>query len=292
MPIIPVRFRKEIQLHLLNNYSVNVKKSTPLILGIDGPPGDGKTFQCNEILKELKCSVVSLSASDFGSVYESNAANYVVQKYREAAAQPMPVLILNDIDTAIGTWGKLTQYTANRQFVLNELMHLCDYPENPHDIPSKRVPIVMTGNDFKKMYAPLIRFGRMKHFEWIPTYEEKLDIICDILYPLSSSACNKILDESEKFYLNLIKKNGSIKEKKPLNISLPISFYSQLRMEITNKCLSQDLDQLGWYQTYSKITTMDIDLYDKIIGEGLFNDDIILNIAKCSIEKYVINSFV
>lgn len=227
MPIIPTRFRKELQLHLLNNYSVGVKKSTPLILGIDGPPGDGKTFQCNETLKELKCSVVSLSASDFGSVYESNAANYVVQKYREAAAQPMPVLILNDIDTAIGNWGKLTQYTANRQFVLNELMHLCDYPENPHDIPSKRVPIIMTGNDFKKMYAPLIRFGRMKHFEWIPTWKEKFDIISDILYPLSSSSCKKILDESEKFYFTLVKRIRCSSKKNPMNDSLPISFYSQ-----------------------------------------------------------------
>lgn len=292
MSIIPIRFRKEIQLHLLNNYSVGDKNSTPLILGIDGPPGDGKTFQCNQALKELKCSVVSLSASDFGSIYESNAANYVVQKYREAANQPMPVLILNDIDTAIGNWGNLTQYTANRQFVLNELMHLCDYPENPHDIPSKRVPIIMTGNDFKKMYAPLIRFGRMKHFEWIPTYEEKIEVICDILYPLSTSVCKRIFDESEILYLNIVKGKECSEEKNPLKLSLPISFYSQLRMEITNKYLLQNLDKYGWYQTYSKIRTMDIDLYNRIIEEELFDDDIILNIAKCSIEKYIINSFV
>lgn len=292
MSIIPVRFRKEIQLHLLNNYSVDVKKLTPLILGIDGPPGDGKTFQCNETLKELKCNVVSLSASDFGSVYESNAANYVVQKYREAATRPMPVLILNDIDTAIGNWGKLTQYTANRQFVLNELMHLCDYPENPHDIPSKRVPIIMTGNDFKKMYAPLIRFGRMKHFEWVPTCEERLEIISDILYPLSPSSCKKIFDESEKFYFNIKKRKRHSSEKNPLKDFLPISFYSQLRMEIINKCLSKDLDQLGWYQTYSKIKTMNLDLYDKIIEDELFDDAAILDITKYSIEKYVINSFV
>lgn len=286
MPIIPIRFRKEIQLHLLNNYSIGFKETTPLILGIDGHPGDGKTFQCNEILKELNCNVVSLSASDFGSKYESIASNYIIQKYREAASMPMPVLLLNDIDTAIGNWGELAQFTSNRQFVLNELMHLCDCPENPHDIPSKRVPIIMTGNDFKKMYAPLVRFGRMKHFEWAPFYEEKLDIISDILYPLSPITCKKILDDCESFYLKTTKKEQSS------NVSLPISFYSQLRTEITNKRLSEHLDFFGWHQTRSEMENMNINLYEKIITDGLYDDTTILDIAKDSIEKYIINSFV
>ncbi|MCH5209808.1 MAG: AAA family ATPase [Oscillospiraceae bacterium] len=292
MTMIPIRFRREIQMHLLNNYASATKKSTPLILGIDGRPGDGKTFQCNEVLRELGCNVVSLSASDFGSMYESNAANYIVEKYREAATQPMPVLILNDIDTAIGEWGHLTQYTANRQFVLNELMHLCDFPENPHDIPANRVPIIMTGNDFKKIYAPLVRFGRMKHFEWIPTNDERLEIIYDILYPLPPTTCNKIFDESEKHYVTIVRRKRNINTKKPLKESLPIAFYSQLRMEIINKCLSKDLDELGWHQTYSKISAMEHDLYDKAIDDATFSDIDILEILKCSIEKYVINSFV
>lgn len=39
--------------------------------------------------------------------------------------------------------------------------------ENP------RVPIVVTGNDFSTLYAPLIRDGRMETFYWAPTREER-----------------------------------------------------------------------------------------------------------------------
>lgn len=298
MSFIPQRFRKAIQLHLLNNYSASVNMSTPLILGIDGYPGDGKTFQCNEVLGELECNIVSLSASDFGSIYESNAANYIIENYREAATKPMPVLVLNDLDTAIGNWGSLTQYTANRQFVLNEIMHLCDFPENPHDIPTKRVPIIMTGNDFKKIYAPLIRFGRMNHFEWIPTYEERFEIVSDMLFPLPALICKKVFDESEKYYINKQNISNKLIKKRDVNTQrhsrtfLPISFYSQLRMEIINQYLSKNLDQFGWYQVHSRLSTMKNDLYDEIIEEISFNSNNVLDIAKQLIDKFFLKSFV
>lgn len=292
MPVIPNRFRREVQLHLLNNYAAGLKNATPLILGIDGAPGDGKTFQCNAVLQELQCSVVSLSASDFGSMYESNAANYVVQKYREVAAKPMPVLVLHDVDTAIGNWGKLTQYTANRQFVLNELMHLCDCPENPHDIPAKRVPIIMTGNDFMKMYAPLVRFGRMRHFEWVPNSEERLEIVSDILYPLPESVCRKVFFEAERQYANQIKKVRADDAERARRNTLPISFYSQLRVEIVNAYLAKCLERAGWYQTYSKTVALAYDLYDEILSGDFITEKDIFDILAESIRKHEISSFV
>ena len=42
--------------------------------------------------------------------------------------------------------------------------------ENP------RVPIIVTGNDFSTLYAPLIRDGSMEKFYWAPTREDRIGV--------------------------------------------------------------------------------------------------------------------
>jgi hypothetical protein len=46
--------------------------------------------------------------------------------------------------------------------------------ENP------RVPIIVTGNDFSTLYAPLIRDGRMEKFYWAPTREDRIGVCTGI----------------------------------------------------------------------------------------------------------------
>lgn len=63
--------------------------------------------------------------------------------------------------------------TVNNQIVVGTLMNLSDNPTRvsigqdwrESDI-THRVPIIVTGNDFSKIYAPLIRDGRMDKFYW------------------------------------------------------------------------------------------------------------------------------
>nr|AGL08673.1 chloroplast rubisco activase 2 [Sagittaria graminea]AGL08675.1 chloroplast rubisco activase 2 [Sagittaria graminea] len=43
-----------------------------------------------------------------------------------------------------------------------------------------RVPIVVTGNDFSTLYAPLIRDGRMEKFYWAPTREDRVGVCTGI----------------------------------------------------------------------------------------------------------------
>lgn len=40
-----------------------------------------------------------------------------------------------------------------------------------------RVPIIVTGNDFSTLFAPLVRDGRMDKFFWAPTFDDKTDIV-------------------------------------------------------------------------------------------------------------------
>lgn len=66
-----------------------------------------------------------------------------------------------------------TQTTVNNQMVVGTLMNLCDNPTRVSigqdwreaDIVN-RVPIIVTGNDFSTLWAPLIRDGRMEKFYW------------------------------------------------------------------------------------------------------------------------------
>jgi hypothetical protein len=74
--------------------------------------------------------------------------------------------------------------TVNNQIVIGTLMNICDDP-NRVSIGAnwresdyiKRVPIIVTGNDFSTLYAPLIRDGRMEKFYWQPQREDVVNIV-------------------------------------------------------------------------------------------------------------------
>lgn len=95
----------------------------------------------------------------------------------------MSVLMINDLDAGVGRFGN-TQMTVNNQIVIGTLMNLADNPTRvsigqkwrESDV-THRVPIIVTGNDFSTLYAPLIRDGRMEKFYWQPGREDIINIV-------------------------------------------------------------------------------------------------------------------
>merc|ERR1712094_150515 len=96
----------------------------------------------------------------------------------------MGCLIINDIDAGAGTF-KDTQMTVNTQMVMGTLMNICDDP-NSVAVESifgnrknhvNRCPIIVTGNDFSKLYAPLLRDGRMEKYMWQPSEDDIVNIL-------------------------------------------------------------------------------------------------------------------
>ena len=82
--------------------------------------------------------------------------------------------------------GGTTQYTVNNQMVNATLMNIADNPTNVQ-LPgmynkeeNPRVPIIVTGNDFSTLYAPLIRDGRMEKFYWAPTRDDRIGVCVGI----------------------------------------------------------------------------------------------------------------
>ncbi len=182
------RFLDKVAIHLAKNFLDIPNVSVPLILGIHGRKGEGKSFQCGLVFQRLGVEVVRVSGGELESPDAGDPARLLRLRYREAAELVrvrgrMAVLAIDDLDAGAGRMDRFTQYTVNTQLVNATLMNIADHPTNvqlpgSYDAePIRRVPIVVTGNDFGTLYAPLTRDGRMEKFYWQPTAAERLEIV-------------------------------------------------------------------------------------------------------------------
>merc|ERR1711990_538681 len=179
-------FLDKLTVHVAKNLMELPKIKVPLILGVWGGKGQGKTFQTHLAFQKLAINPIVMSAGELESGNAGEPAKLVRQRYREASdvikKGKMCSLFINDLDAGAGRMGGTTQYTVNNQMVNATLMNIADSPTNVQ-LPGMynmeaipRVPIICTGNDFSTLYAPLIRDGRMEKFYWSPTREDRVGI--------------------------------------------------------------------------------------------------------------------
>merc|ERR1711871_1730296 len=204
--LISPEFLDKFTIHVAKNFMNLPKIKIPLILGIWGGKGQGKTFQCNLAYKKLGINPIVMSAGELESGNAGEPAKLVRQRYREASdvikKGKMCSLFINDLDAGAGRMGGTTQYTVNNQMCNATLMNIADNPTNvqlpgvykTEEIP--RVPIICTGNDFSTLYAPLIRDGRMEKFFWNPTRDDHIGICMGIFKPddIARSDVEKLVD--------------------------------------------------------------------------------------------------
>ncbi|XP_045807131.1 ribulose bisphosphate carboxylase/oxygenase activase, chloroplastic-like [Trifolium pratense] len=182
-------FMDKIACHIVKNYITHLLNAkVPLILGIWGGKGQGKTFQTELIFRAMGVEPVIMSAGELESENAGEPGRLIRQRYRTASQVvqnqgKMSCLMINDIDAGLGRFGT-TQMTVNNQIVVGTLMNLCDNPTRvsvgqdwrESDI-THRIPIIVTGNDLSTIYAPLIRDGRMDKFYWQPNREDIVNIV-------------------------------------------------------------------------------------------------------------------
>jgi SpoVK/Ycf46/Vps4 family AAA+-type ATPase len=187
-------FLDKLAVHITKNFLDLPGVKVPLILGIHGRKGEGKTFQCELVFDRMKVEAIHISAGELESPDAGDSARLIRLRYREAAEVikvrgRMAVLVINDIDAGAGRFDQGTQYTVNTQLVNATLMNIADNPTNvqlpgSYDAtPLPRIPIILTGNDLSTLYAPLVRDGRMDKFYWVPTYADKIGIVQGIFAP-------------------------------------------------------------------------------------------------------------
>lgn len=188
---IAPRFLEKLAIHITKNYLNLPNVKVPLILGVHGRKGEGKSFQCELVFERMGINVVHMSAGELESPDAGDPARLIRLRYREAAELvkvrgKMAVLMINDIDAGAGRVDQYTQYTVNTQLVNGTLMNIADNPTNVQlpgaydSEPIQRIPIIVTGNDFATLYQPLIRDGRMEKFYWEPNRDDRIGIVAGI----------------------------------------------------------------------------------------------------------------
>ncbi|NJR62592.1 MAG: AAA family ATPase [Cyanobacteria bacterium CRU_2_1] len=204
---ISPRFLDKIAVHITKNYLDLPGVKVSLILGIHGRKGEGKSFQCELIFQHMGIEVIHMSAGELESPDAGDPARLIRLRYREAAELSrvrgkMAVLMINDIDAGMGRVDQFTQYTVNTQLVAGTLMNIADNPTSVQlpgsydSEPIQRIPILVTGNDFSTLYAPLIRDGRMEKFYWEPDRDDRIGIVNGIFEPdrISRSDIENLVD--------------------------------------------------------------------------------------------------
>ena len=196
---IASRFTQALSLHLVSNFRPSAMQGSPLMLGVQGPPGEGKTYQTEQVLAAAGIHAVLLSGGELESPDAGMPAAKIRAAYLQAGTltdQGRPaVLLLNDADAAIGSWGALTQYTVNTQNLVTELMHLADYPTQVEGQSTRRVPIILTGNDFTRLYGPLRRPGRMRIFTWQMDPYERAQAVASIFPAMSQNEAEQLVKQ-------------------------------------------------------------------------------------------------
>ncbi|KAG8066529.1 hypothetical protein GUJ93_ZPchr0004g39449 [Zizania palustris] len=182
-------FLDKVACHIVKNYIAHLLDiKIPLILGIWGGKGQGKTFQTELIFRAMGIEPVIMSAGELESEKAGEPGRLIRDRYRTASQViqnqgKMSCLMINDLDAGVGRFGN-TQMTVNNQIVAGTLMNLVDNPTRvsigqtwrESDV-THRVPIIVTGNDFSTLYAPLIRDGRMEKYYWQPDSEDIINIV-------------------------------------------------------------------------------------------------------------------
>jgi len=235
---IAPNFLDKLAVHITKNFLNIPGIRVPLILGIHGRKGEGKSFQCELVFEKMGIEATLISGGELESPDAGDPARLIRLRYRETAELikvrgKMCVLMINDLDAGAGRFDEGTQYTVNTQLVNATLMNIAD---NPTDVqlpgsydanPIRRVPIIVTGNNFSTLYAPLIRDGRMDKFYWEPSRDDKVGIVGGIFADdgLSHSEVVKLVDTFAE---------------------QAVDFFSALRSRIYDEQIRQFIHQIGF----------------------------------------------
>lgn len=242
---IAPRFLKKLSVHITKNFLDLPKVKVPLILGIHGRKGEGKTFQCELVYQKMGVEVVHISAGELESPDAGDPARLIRLRYREAAELirtrgQMAVLMINDLDAGAGRVDQGTQYTVNTQLVNATLMNIADNPTNVQlpgsydDKPLPRVPIIVTGNDFATLYAPLVRDGRMEKFYWEPSRDDKIGIV------------GGIFSEDGLSQIDVVKLVDTF-------VGQSVDFFGALRSRLYDEQIEHFIDQVGVERVGSRV---------------------------------------
>lgn len=250
-------FYNTILLHIMKNF-YELSTPSPLILGIWGAKGQGKTFQTQKILSDLHINPIIISAGELESPNAGDPSNLIRTRYHEAAeiieSGKLCALLINDLDAGLGRMGN-SQYTANNQTANAALMNIADNPKNVqlpgkyNQKPNPQVPIIVTANDLNTLYAPLTRDGRMTKYEWNPTFDDKYEI------------CKMLFRDIDSFQLRMFVEKYELE---------PIDFFGKVKSDLFNKELLNYANSKDYHEIMSEMIHGASYIFDTVSMESLY----------------------
>jgi hypothetical protein len=213
-----------------------------------------------------------ISGGQLESPLSGEPAQLIRQSYIRASESirggesSLAVVLINDIDTGLGSLGESGYFTMNQQTMFGELMHLVDYPTSVEGKDTLRVPIIITGNDLSKLYGPLVRAGRMTAFQWIPNQEERAEIVAAIFKELTKEECSRLIRDLDARLHEHLSGNGQ---------TLSIAFFAHLRATLLDEDLWGEVEQYGLEKAVDNIIIgdePDFSLgihYERVLEKGL-----------------------
>ncbi|KAG0466553.1 hypothetical protein HPP92_018133 [Vanilla planifolia] len=101
-------FMDKLVIHIAKNFMTLPNIKVPLILGIWGGKGQGKSFQCELVFAKMGINPIMMSAGELESGNAGEPAKLIRQRYREAAdiikKGRMCCLFINDLDAGREGW--------------------------------------------------------------------------------------------------------------------------------------------------------------------------------------------
>lgn len=225
-------FTNAVVLHITKNQLNNAQVNTPLILAIQGGTGEGKSFQVKEICSRMKANVLSVSGAMLSGSYERESLDVLMSAYiyashiKKTSKRPT-VLLIDDFDLSVASTFEDRGYTVNSQLLSGFLMNLADDPTQCGQEKTYRIPIIVTGNNFHPLHAPLRRHGRMNIFEWQPSIEQKIRMVRSI-FNFESTTDLQELDDLVKKYAQE-----------------PIAFFASLKNDVVDEAILQTINREG-----------------------------------------------
>jgi SpoVK/Ycf46/Vps4 family AAA+-type ATPase len=205
---VPQRFAERVALHLALNALEPPGVAVPLLLGVHGRPGEGKTAMTRHVLSEMGVLAIPVFADVFESVEAGEPPKELRRRYLraatinariakgEAVGHQLAVLVIDDLDQRIAGSPDITlQQTQNTPLLNAALMEVADSPKLIDGTPVARTPIIVTANHLDWIYQPVVRTGRMAIFRWEPRLQERVEIVSSIFPELSEQQMSHLIGE-------------------------------------------------------------------------------------------------
>lgn len=217
---VPPRFREQLLLHFVKNMMAPTIEA-PLLLLIQGPAGEGKTMQTMVTCARHGIDLIVLPGFALSGEQEREPVDVLRRAYLEASsmrqvAKRAVMLMIEDLDTSIAAMLPDRRYSVNSQLLNGALMSLTQDPYHLGEVTTERVPMLATGNDLTSLYGPLMRHGRATIIDWVPTREDKIEVVRHLLGGYLAAG------EGEGIERLVDRFSGG-------EVNLPIAFYEVLR---------------------------------------------------------------